>query len=93
MKRYTTKSGSVYEVDESLKVVRRLKRGERHSGRPEGTSVWSERMASGGWVAYDQLDDHGIGNSLYFWWLPHDERDAVPSNCTYTNLVTSIEEV
>lgn len=92
MKRFTTKSGSVYEVDPELRLVRRLKRGERHDGRPEGSSNWSQELATGHWVEYDKLDYHGIGQSLYIWWLPHDERDAVPSNCTWTNLVTNVEE-
>jgi len=83
----TTSSGSVYEVSETDKTVRRL------NGKFDPTPRLSK---DGLWRSYDSIHGPEVGSSMVIVWgtdvplLPGNE-SGVP--ITYTTPVVSIEEV
>lgn len=59
MTTFRTRSGSIYEVDESRRRIRQLARTASRGG--------SRRLASGEWVGYSEIEHRGEGSYLYVW--------------------------
>ena len=85
--KFTTHTGSTYEVDDSTKQVRRL------TGKADPTP---RQGKDGAWRKYADITEARVGQPVVIFWTdevkPFDDSPPGAMPSTMTSLVTSIEQ-
>jgi hypothetical protein len=81
---FNTVSGSIYEVDETNKRIRRL----------EGKTLGTVRVGNDGdWKRYSNISEIKVGRSIVIvWGIDYDGGEYVKARSTITSSVESVSE-